>query len=153
MLYKKKLKLQNGGATPPDIYQLGTVYTVNKLNPDSPFFDVQLCTGGGINPRETALNAGKREALEECGLITNGEHLNTINTIPGLYTYFVNADIVGNVLLNPPGMGQAPVKRRRIGIAHVMIYGSLAKLQGLVRGIVNRTDLNDTQGIALVKLT
>jgi hypothetical protein len=151
------IRLQNRGRVPPDIYLLGTVYTVDKFNPYGPFLDVQLCTGGGINLGESPLQAGRREAVEECGLITNVLHLNTISTIPRLSTYFVNADIAGNVSLNPPPPPPPPVPAPapppRIGTVHVMIYGSLATLQGLVHSIVNRTDLNDIQGIALVKLT
>jgi hypothetical protein len=80
------------------------------------------------------------------------------NTDANLHTFFVNADGntdgTPNVVFNQPG-NSIPIigaddRRNR---SHVMIYGNLATLEALVQSVINRTDVRDIQGIALVKLT
>jgi hypothetical protein len=152
-------------AIPPNTFLLCIAYT-NSIkyvaNPpgqnNEEFIDVQLCISGKVKKnRENYKDAATREIIEECGLVANPANLVDIGTQQNVrqanvQQYLLNAlpntlrTHTRRVLLNN---GRDDSQRR----VSVMIYGDLAYLQSLITDQLIRTDVNDVQGLVLVRLT
>ena len=147
---------------PANKFLLGVAYTnASKLagrwksNPpglnNGQFLDVQLCiTGGSKNIDTTGIQTAAREIQEECGLnVLDG--LKYIGQIGRHHSYLLNATATtlttNTVYAKPTGIDDKDYKTA------VMIYGDLPYLQSLITSQLTRTDINDVQGIVLVRLT
>jgi len=148
-----------------NIYILGCIYTKDKKYKESPYNDITLFISGKIKEGETPKQGAIRESIEECGLdISNALSNPLSNPIEYNYdgihkdykrytvtTYFVNADIENNVKVNKTDIPESR-ESETYNKVQIIIYGTLEKLKDIVKSITNRTDVNDIQGIALVKL-
>lgn len=143
---------------PRDTFLLCVAYTHNGMVPgqqNENFLDVQLCITGGSKDidRNDVIQTAQREIKEECGLNVLGglDYIAQISQNGRQHSYLLNAKdttlTTNTVYVAPTGTDNKKYKTA------VMIYGTLPYLQSLLTAQLTRTDVNDVQGLVLVRLT